>query len=48
MVMAWCKSLLALALFMVLCVPALSDDSTWYSAHATFYGDMQGADTMRK
>jgi len=23
-------------------------DSNWYDAHATFYGDMQGGETMRK
>lgn len=23
-------------------------DSNWYDAHATFYGDMGGGDTMRK
>ncbi|ESW11492.1 hypothetical protein PHAVU_008G034700 [Phaseolus vulgaris] len=47
MFMASSNSLLPLALLMVLCVPAFSYDSTWQSAHATFYGDMQGGETMQ-
>ncbi|KAK7295438.1 hypothetical protein RJT34_18347 [Clitoria ternatea] len=36
-----------LASFMLLFVQAFSIDGRWYDAHATFYGDMTGADTMQ-
>ncbi|XP_006585767.2 expansin-A23 [Glycine max] len=44
--------LVSLAFLMVLFVPALSHGSRhrrsgWHLAHATFYGDMQGGDTMQ-
>ncbi|KAK7394430.1 hypothetical protein VNO78_14958 [Psophocarpus tetragonolobus] len=49
MVMARCHSLVPLAFLMVLFVPALSSEygDEWHTAHATFYGDMQGGETMQ-
>jgi len=50
MVMARSHCLFPLAFLMVLFVPALAHGRRrgWHLAHATFYGDMQGGDTMRK
>ena len=31
-----------------LCVISANLDGTWYDAHATFYGDINGGETMRK
>ena len=48
--MAKSHSLVPLALFMSTFVQAMSTgiDGDWYDAHATFYSDMQGGETMRK
>jgi hypothetical protein len=49
--MAKSNSLVPLAFFTMFFVHALAHfplDSNWYDAHATFYGDMQGDETMRK
>jgi hypothetical protein len=49
--MAKSYSLIPLAFFTMFFVHVLAHfplDSNWYDAHATFYGDMQGDETMRK
>jgi hypothetical protein len=50
--MAKSYSLVPLAFFTLLFVlqtmAHIPIDSNWYDAHATFYGDMQGGETMRK
>ncbi|KAE9615739.1 putative expansin/Lol pI [Lupinus albus] len=47
--MAMLYSFVPMAFFMSLLVRAMSVDidSTWYDAHATFYGDMNGGGTMQ-
>ncbi|XP_047148222.1 expansin-A23-like [Vigna umbellata] len=47
MAMAFSNCLVPLVLLMALSVPAFSYASAWHSAHATFYGDMQGGETMQ-
>ena len=51
------QNLFKCLIFMVLFVVAISSKpvtigkkiaNIWYDAHATFYGDMSGRDTMRK
>ncbi|XP_057436080.1 expansin-A23-like [Lotus japonicus] len=47
--MAMTPCFLALAIFIVLFVQTMSAgiDPNWYAAHATFYGDMSGKETMQ-
>ncbi|XP_061365989.1 expansin-A23-like [Gastrolobium bilobum] len=47
--MAKSHCLVPLAFFVAFFVQAMSagTDSNWYDAHATFYGDMKGGDTMQ-
>lgn len=45
------NSLVILALFTILFVKVIGRmpiDSRWHDAHATFYGDINGGETMRK
>ena len=48
--MAKSHSLVPLAIFMSLFRQAMSAgiDPNWYDGHATFYGNMNGGETMRK
>jgi len=47
--MAMSNTLVPLAFFMMLFVNGMAAiDPNWYDAHATFYGDAAGGETMRK